>query len=194
MRYLRIKVRGRVFHATLLPVELESIFREEDISRLLKLLRAENIHLVAINADAVYSPKFLEHAIYKALRAWIDGRMVSKKLAIEVLLYISLSRQISEAVEEASACGRRRIVLVCIASNIVDLNRILDALRKIGYKFKVNQNLIEPSPEKMKYFRSKLAISDRELQAYRIRGSEDQYEVLEKALIERLSIFDIEKD
>ncbi len=149
---------------------------------------------MAINADAVYSLKFLEHAIYKALRAWIDGRMVSRKLAIEVLLYVSLSRQISEAVEEASACGRRRIVLVCITSSIMDLDRILNALRKIGYKFKVNWNLVEPNPDKVKYFKSKLAISDKELQAYRIKKSESQCELLEKALIERLSIFDIEKD
>lgn len=64
-----------------------------------------------INPKFVVSFDVVEFAVKKAFRNWKLGRRISKSLAVEILLYFSVTRQI-EIAKKVTACGKAVAVVI----------------------------------------------------------------------------------
>jgi KEOPS complex subunit Cgi121 len=77
--------------------------RPIDVKTLLKKVaevsKELGIELQLVDASKVYGKEHLEIAAEKAIRAFDEGRNFGKTLAVEVILYASGKRQISEALK-----------------------------------------------------------------------------------------------
>jgi|Deesub1362B_J571_1020462.scaffolds.fasta_scaffold00113_85 KEOPS complex subunit Cgi121 len=88
-----------------------------------KISRDTGIEIVIIDADYIVSLDNLIYAVMKAIDSWIEKRNVAKTLSMEVLLYVSATRQIKDAIRVGVKEGRNRVYLVLIGSN-TDLEKI----------------------------------------------------------------------
>ncbi len=64
-----------------------------------KVSKELGIEIQLVDASKVFGKEHLELAAQKAIRAFEEGRNFGKTLAVEVLLYASGKRQISEAIK-----------------------------------------------------------------------------------------------
>jgi len=76
--------------------------------------------VVAVDARYVIDVGVLEFAVEKALKSWSEGRNVAKSLPLEILLYISATRQIRDAIKIGVSEGVNEAVIVFLKDCNID--------------------------------------------------------------------------
>ena len=76
------------------PIDIKQMLKTVE-----KVSKELGIELQLVDASKVYGKEHLELAAQKAIRAFEEDRNFGKTLAVEVLLYASGKRQISEAIK-----------------------------------------------------------------------------------------------
>lgn len=124
----------------------------ENVQEFLKRLNDEGCQVTFINADYVADLSHIEFAARKAVKAWNEGKRISRSLTMEILLYAAATRQIWKAVKLGLKEGRNRVVAVVL--NDCDFS-------KYGFQEKEVLNLDDSTIRKIKEF---FEISDAELE------------------------------
>jgi len=142
-------------------------------------------HIVVLRASLIFSPLLIMKAIYNSLISFKRGRNIAKKFPVEVMLYLSGRRQISEAI---SLFGPRdsdsRVVICVLSKNRSYAYRILyNIIRKYGITF----NLKESIESSLKEILEAYGISRNELISSRI-SNEDLYVILLKCVLTRIAM------
>ena len=131
---------------------------------------------VLINSDYVISLDVLKFAVQKALKSWREKRNVAKTLSMEILLYVSATRQINKALKIGLKEGINRVI-------VVDINGCLERLKELGFK---EENVLQIDDEKIKRVAEFYDIGEEELN---LVGKEK----LPLLIRERIALFDITK-
>ena len=131
---------------------------------------------VLINSDYVISLDVLKFAVQKALKSWREKRNVAKTLSMEILLYVSATRQINKALKIGLKEGANRVI-------VVDLNGCLEKLKELGLK---EEDVLQVDDKKIKRIAKFYEIDEEELN---LVGKEK----LPLLIRERIVLFDITK-
>jgi len=129
-----------------------------------------------INADFVVDKSVVEFAAKKAKKAWEEGRRVARNLSTEILLYVSATRQIRDAIKIGLKEGRNEVVVVAE-------DECIEELKKIGFE---ERKVLGRSEEKIKRALKLYDISEDEL---KLVGEEK----LPLLIRERIVLFDLSK-
>ena len=124
----------------------------ENVQEFLKELNDAGCQVAFVNADYVADLSHVEFAAKKAIKAWNEGKRISRSLTMEILLYAAATRQIWKALELGLKEGRNRVVAVVL--NDCELS-------KFGFQEKEVLNLDDSKIRKIKEF---FEISDAELE------------------------------
>ncbi len=129
-----------------------------------------------INADFVLDKSIVEFAAKKAKKSWEEGRRVARNLSTEILLYVSATRQIKEAVKIGLKEGRNEVVVVAEEDCI-------EKLKEIGFE---ERKVLKTDEKKIRRLLELYDISETELD---LVGREK----LPLLIRERIVLFDLNK-
>lgn len=166
----------------------------EDPEHLLEQLRST--HRVAqiqlVKSQLVAGPVHIELAAQNALRAFKCSHPMTKSLAMELLLYISCQRQISNAIQQMGiARGDNEIALVALSSSKDSLESLARTVNST-LPGEHDESLLEiTSEKKKKALREYYGIEDKEVEATRLPGETDT-DVLKRLVIERSALLSLE--
>jgi KEOPS complex subunit Cgi121 len=132
---------------------------------------------VLINAEYVLNVETVMFAVQKALKSWKEGRNVAKSLQMEILLYVSATRQIRDAVRLGIKEGKNEVVAVLLE------DRCLEKLREIGF---IERRVLKMNEEKVKKIKEFYRIGDEELKIVGV-------EKLPLLVREKIALFDVFK-
>jgi|Deesub1362B_J571_1020462.scaffolds.fasta_scaffold00245_25 KEOPS complex subunit Cgi121 len=123
----------------------------ENVQEFLRELNEKGCQVTFINADYVADLSHVEFAAKKAIKAWNEGKRISRSLTMEILLYTAATRQIWKALELGLKEGKNRVVAVVLN----DCN-----LLKFGFH---EEGVLKLDSSKIKRIMEFFEISDEEL-------------------------------
>lgn len=132
---------------------------------------------VLINANYVINLDVVEFAAKKAIKSWKEGRNVAKTLSMEILLYVSATRQINKALKIGIKEGLNEVVIVDVSEGCDEL------LKELGFE---EREVLKTDEAKMKNIIEFYEISNEEIEIVGI-------EKLDLLVRERIALFDITK-
>ena len=146
-----------------------------------------------VDLDKVPGSRFLFLATFNALKSFRSKQPISKKLNMEILLYISANRQIAEAIRLVGInAGTRNIAVVLVGQSEEALLGASDTLNQI-FKQPNNDALVDLwSTQRTENVRTLFRIIPKELKATR-RENESEIEAMERLAIERSAILTVRK-
>jgi tRNA threonylcarbamoyladenosine modification (KEOPS) complex Cgi121 subunit len=119
--------------------------------------------------------------------------MISRSLAMEILLYISGSRQISEALDRVGVRGdTEKIVVVAVTKSREEAERINDYLAKSNLKTD-DALLDEWTPSRKSTLRKVFGLTEKELQAASRGSAEPVEKTIQRLMIERSAVLAVKK-
>ena len=86
----------------------------KNVQEFLKKLNDAGCQATFINADYVADLSHVEFAARKAVKAWNEGKRISRSLTMEILLYAAATRQIWRALELGLKEGKNEVVAVVL--------------------------------------------------------------------------------
>jgi KEOPS complex subunit Cgi121 len=143
-----------------------------------EILKAVGNCSVLIDANYVIDLDTVEFAVKKALKSWSEGRNVAKTLPMEILLYVSATRQIRDAIRLGVKEGVNEIVAVILDESCVE------KLKELGFK---ERKVLKLDDEKVKRVKEFYDIGDEELNVVGV-------EKLPLLIRERIALFDVFKE
>ena len=87
---------------------------EDFIQRIRQISEEYDVVIQAIDADLLAGRRHAVFAAEKAIRAFEEGKNISKNLGIETLLYIAGTRQIERALRFGIKRGENKVALIVI--------------------------------------------------------------------------------
>lgn len=166
------KVWISAYHGSVNPAQLTSVQAQ-----------FPNITVQLFDLDRIAGSRHMLLATFNALKSYESRRRISRSLGMEVLLFISGTRQISEAIKRVGITPKTaRTAVLSVLPEATDELKVVDSLGGI-FREKDDDSLLDKwtSLRKSKVVRT-FGIGDKELKAALREG-----EVIEKA-IERLAI------
>lgn len=171
-------------------------FAQSDLFGELEQLSQElNVILQVLNADCIASWEHLFFATLHALKAFEQGRNISDKIGVEILLYASAQRQIGVALEMAGIrpdTGNIALIAVGDTERVVEM-----AMTKIVKFMKGSENdvlLDIPSEEKFSKLCRVFDVGEKELTAViASKKWEDRVQGLKKIILDRSALLAVER-
>ena len=149
-----------------------------------------NISLTFVNPMIIASRIHALLATKYALKAFANKENISRKLEIEVLLYVTGRRQIKDAIKLASLPSKvRDFITIFIADNESSLNRAYKDFI-INFRLKENESLWKIDSDKFEYLKKVFEVSDEELNA---TYAKNKKEALIKCIISRVTMLYVRK-
>lgn len=165
--------------------EVEVTDVDEFITSARSLLRAEH---QLLNADLIASPKHLVSAAYHALAAFELGENAAKTLSIEMMLYASARRQISEALSIMGLKpGRPNVAVVAVCRSLDEVERCVEGLSKLLGAPKLSTEVLEVNPQKALAIEEAFGISREEVLALTSMGVSYE-DALVELVLERVAL------
>jgi KEOPS complex subunit Cgi121 len=117
------------------------------------------------NADLIATSQHLKFAVINALEAFKGKTNISKNLAVEIMLYASVQRQIQRAIEKIGASKDSQNVAVVVLGESQEKAAL--ALKEIVEYFGVqpDESVLELTPKKEAQIRQVFQITEKEIQA-----------------------------
>jgi KEOPS complex subunit Cgi121 len=143
------------------------------------------------DADLIAGWEHLYFAVLNALKAFENGKNISKNLAVECLLYASAQRQISSALKLIGVKGgSSRVAVVVVADGKEEAE---GTLRKVSVLIegKHDDGVLELSDEKLPLVMKLFGISDVEL-GTRLEDGE-QKKALSDLVIEHIALLAVQR-
>jgi sulfur-carrier protein len=148
----------------------------QDPGKLVDMLRAQynNASIQAVNANAVYGEEHVRGVVAIVLEAKKRKIMLTKKPEMELLIRLTGTDQIAEAIRRA---GLQKYAAGCFIAFSQDSESLRKFESNIKNNFELNSSVLKPSKEKTDQFVSKLSF------ATKLDDSEILRCLLEKAAI-----------
>ncbi|MEM2888664.1 MAG: KEOPS complex subunit Cgi121 [Candidatus Bathyarchaeia archaeon] len=145
----------------------------------------KDCYIQLFNAEVIAGFDHLYFACLNALKAFEQGKNISKDLAVETLLYASGQHQINKAIQMLGVTQETKDIAVLIVSEKPETS--LEALEKTAHLLRGEQcdRILCVTKKKMQNIKSTLNIKETELRAA-MRDSEEQ--ALTNLLIERAAL------
>mgnify|MGYP000241628060 CR=1 FL=1 len=190
---LSFRIRGR--YITITGFKCPPIGDPEAfLSKVNELAERMKVTMVALDASLLLSWRVLIKAIEAALRAFDEKSNISRKIAIEVMLYLSCSRQINQALSAFGIKRETQEIALILLSHEPNTHRALKEFRKLFPHFRAfDELLIKRNSHHLRRIRDFYGISGAELSASRIKGDEELAVLIEKSLISRMAMVDAYK-
>ncbi|MEM0057448.1 MAG: KEOPS complex subunit Cgi121 [Candidatus Bathyarchaeia archaeon] len=172
-------------------------FREvniEDVEILLEKARkalGDDVEVQFFDAGFVASWQHLYFAALNALKAFKNGENISKRLAVEVLLYASAQRQIRKATEVLGLKrGTMEVAVLVIGESAEQVEGALNAASRLlgGER---DDGVFELTPDKVANIRRVFEISDAEIEA--VVDGKTLEQALIDLVIERMALLATER-
>jgi tRNA threonylcarbamoyladenosine modification (KEOPS) complex Cgi121 subunit len=152
-----------------------------------------NIGLQLVDLDRVAGSRLLLLATVNALRSFGSKQPISKTLGMEMLLYISGSRQINEAVKLVGVTPTtKRIAAVAVGTSKEEINGSGELVSRLLNEERRDEIVDQWSDERLKNVCAVYDIGPKELQAT-LRKGEDSAKAIERLAIERSALLAIKK-
>ncbi|MFX0097819.1 MAG: KEOPS complex subunit Cgi121 [Candidatus Hodarchaeota archaeon] len=171
-------------------------FEQSDLFQELEQLSKElNVVFQVFNADYIATWEHLFFAAFHALKAFEQGRNISDKMGVEILLYASAQRQIGIALEIAGIKpDTRHIALLTIG----DLERVVEMGMTRIIKFmkgsEKNELLDIQNEEKFSDLCKIFNIGEKELAAVIVSKKwKDRVQGLKRIVLDRSALLAVEK-
>jgi len=132
-------------------------------------------------------------ASYNALKSWSLDRMISRSLAVEILLYISAERQITDAIARIGVnTATKRIGVIATSSSDEIFPSIKEHLAK-SFNEDCNDELLDEwTEERCKRVRETFGISDKEIETVTRSGDSIQQSI-QRLTIEKSALLIVRK-
>jgi tRNA threonylcarbamoyladenosine modification (KEOPS) complex Cgi121 subunit len=169
--------------------------KPKDVDMILRAAqeRYPNTSLQLVDLDKVAGSRFLLLATFNALRSFDSKQPISRTLGMEILLYISGNRQISEAVKLVGvASATNRIAAVVVGASKEEVLSLGELLSQLLTQENRDEIIDLWSDERLNNVRSVYDVGQKELQAT-LRKGEDQRRAVERLAIERSAMLAIKK-
>ena len=162
--------------------------RIENIDFLFSKLKEKigDVSFQLFDADKIAGKMHVEFAVLNALKAFKDGRNISRSLPVEVLIYVSAQRQIGKAFQMVGLTSKTKNMVVVILSNIEQSSKILDEILSLTGG-KINNKVLEINREKVKIIKKVFGISNLEIKTQMFAGLGLE-EIVKKLVIERVAL------
>ena len=168
------------------PLNVEKILQKASSS-------FPGVSVQIVDLDRVPGSRYLLLATYNALKSYTSRRPISKSLAMELLVYISGNRQISEALRQAGITPHtRRIAALAVGSSE---SKVLDCTLSLteALERKSSDALLDDwTALRVENVRSGFGISGKELKAIAGKG-ESVTRTVERLAIERSAMLAVRK-
>ena len=165
--------------------EVEVADVDEFINSARYLLRAEH---QLLSADLVVSPKHLVSAAYHALTAFELGENITKTLSMEIMLYASARRQISEALSVLGVKpGRPNVAMVAVCRSLSEAKQCVEDLSEFFGASKLSTEVLEVTPQKVAAIEETFWISREEVLALTSMGISYE-DALVELVLERVAL------
>ncbi len=166
----------------------------KDVDALLEKVRrvvSGDVEVQFFDAGLVASWQHLFFAALNALKAFRNGENISKRLAVEILLYASAQRQIRKATEVLGIKPGLKEVAVLVVGDQAD--QVVGALEAIERLLggKRDDDVLELTPEKNAKIRRVFEISDAEIEAV-VDGKTLEQAIID-LVIERVALLATER-
>ncbi len=145
------------------------------IDSLKEFLNEFGSYVVAIDARYVIDVDVLKFAVDKAVRSWKEGRNIAKTLPLEIILYVSATRQIKNAVKICVGEGINEVVLI-----------VLNEGKLENLKFE-ERNVVKMDEERIENVKKLYGITDEEINVVGLKK-------LPLLIRERIALFDVFKE
>ena len=149
-----------------------------DVKSVEDLLKAIGDCAVLIDADYIVDLGVVEFAVEKAVKSWTNRKNIAKTLPMEILLYVSATRQIRDAVKLGVKEGKNKVVVVVLKDECID------KLKELGFE---ECEVLKTDEEKVKRIKEFYSIGDEELNVVGV-------EKLPLLIRERIALFDVFKE
>lgn len=138
------------------------------------------------DAGKIAGKMHVEFAVLNALKAFKDGRNISRSLPVEVLIYVSAQRQIGKAFQMVGLTSKTKNMVVVVFSNIEQSSKILDEILSLTGG-KINNKVLEVNMEKVKIIKKVFGISNLEIKTQMFAGLGLE-EIVKKLVVERVAL------
>ena len=169
--------------------------RPENVDTILRSTqeRYPNTVVQLVDLDKVAGSRFLLLATVNALKSFSSKQPISKTLGMEVLLYISGSRQISDAVKRVGVTPTtKRIAAVVVGNSNEEVKGSAEFVSQLLNEESHDEVVDQWSDERLRNVRAVYDIRQKELQAT-LRKKEDSSKAVERLAIERSALLSIKK-
>jgi tRNA threonylcarbamoyladenosine modification (KEOPS) complex Cgi121 subunit len=146
----------------------------------------QNTHTQFFDAELIATQEHLYFAVLNALQAFQNKTNISKRQAMETMLYASAQRQIQKAIQR---CGIKpettSMAVIIIGENPTQLKTVLQAITaSVGVE--PDEKVLEMSKVKEKKVIETFQITDEELKT--VMKNENRQEALVNLIIERVAL------
>jgi len=146
-----------------------------------------------VDLDKVAGSRYLFVATYNALKSFSSKHPISRSLAMEVLLYVSASRQIVEALKRVGVTPEtKKIAALAVGPSTNEVSATGTFLADIMQRKCIDNLLDEWPTTRIQNVRSALDIRDKELNAI-LREGEEPIKGIERLAIERSALLAVKK-
>jgi KEOPS complex subunit Cgi121 len=149
-----------------------------DVKSVEDLLKSVGDCAVLIDADYIIDLGVVEFAVEKAVKSWKNRKNIAKTLPMEILLYVSATRQIRDAIRLGVKEGKNKVVVVVLNDECID------KLKELGFE---ECEVLKTDEEKVKRVKEFYNIGDEELNVVGV-------EKLPLLIRERIALFDVFKE
>jgi len=163
-----------------------------NLDLLMKTLKEKGSCVVQVfNADLIAGWEHLFFAAFNALKAFESKRNISKTLSMEILLYASMQRQISNALKLIGVRPDLSRVAVIILSDLE--SRLRECLEKIEDFFGgvTDETVLSVNPRKLDVIKATFGITEEELKA--VSQARMPEEAVKYIVIERMALLHLQK-
>jgi tRNA threonylcarbamoyladenosine modification (KEOPS) complex Cgi121 subunit len=145
-----------------------------------------NVEMQFFEAELIATHRHLYFAVLNALQAFQNKTNLSKRLAVETMLYASAQRQIQRAIQR---CGikpqTKNMAVTIIGQDPAEINLLL---REIGLHVRAepDETVLEMTADKLKKIKEVFQIKDEEINA--VMKSESQNDAVVSLVVERVAL------
>ncbi|RJX15640.1 hypothetical protein CW703_05075 [Candidatus Bathyarchaeota archaeon] len=187
MKNEKLKNLVKYLRKNVFIVGVENV-RIENIDFLFSKLKEKigDVSFQLFDADKIAGKIHVEFAVLNALKAFKDGRNISRSLPIEVLIYVSAQRQIGKAFQMVGLTSKTKNMVVVVFSNIEQSSKILDEILSLTGG-KINNKVLEINREKVEIIKKVFGISNLEIKTQMFAGLGLE-EIVKKLVVERVAL------
>ena len=152
-----------------------------------------NVSVQFVDLDNVPGSRYLFLATLNALKSFRSKHPISKTLSMEILLYVSASRQIAEAIRLVGVSSKtKKIAALSVGRSKDELSGTAAMLNRMLNQTNNDSQVDAWSTARVENVLSLYQISARELRAT-IRKNESKQQAVERLAIERSALLTIRK-
>jgi tRNA threonylcarbamoyladenosine modification (KEOPS) complex Cgi121 subunit len=153
--------------------------------------KKSSVEIQFFDAKSVATWQHLYFALLNALTAFKNRKNISKRLAVETMIYASAQRQIRKAIELIGIeSDTSEIALLIVGDDSEILESALSMISE-NINMKNDDTVLDLSEEKKKIIQEKFGISDLELKT--VMKKDDLEEALKNLVIERMALLAVQR-